>query len=148
VADLVSAFELMITTPDEDAAADTYNCGAVEFGTVGSDVGALCEHAQSGAKPLPTPALPTIAALSLFEKMHLSPLYKWVYGTAHTDSFVSTDKIQEMLGWNPQYSNAAALIRSYDWYMANKDLIPEGETGVTHRVAWDQGILKLFKKIL
>lgn len=148
VGDLVNAFELMITTPDEDAAAETYNAGAASFGTVSSDVGELCKHAGSGSKPLPTPALPTIAALSLFEKMHLSPLYKWVYGTAHTDSFVSTDKIQEMLGWAPKYSNAEALIRSYDWYMENKSTIPEGTTGVTHRVAWDQGILKVFKKFL
>lgn len=147
VSDLIEAFNLMLTTNDEDAAADTYNCGAKEYGTVSSDVAQLCSHAGTGAKPLPTPALPTIAALTVFDKLKMSPLYKWVYGTAHTDSFVSIDKIQEKLGWQPKYSNAAGLIRSYDWYMENKENIPEG-TGVTHRQAWDQGILKIFKTIL
>ena len=79
--------------------------------------------------------------------MNLSPLYEWVYGTAHQDSFVSVEKIHGKLGWKPEFSNAKALIRSYDWYMDNKGSISEG-TGITHRVAWDQGVLKIFKRFL
>lgn len=147
VEDLCDAFYRMLTTADEEAARDVYNAGAVRYGRVLDDVGALCEHAGTGSRPLPLPAAPVIASLALLEKMHLSPLYKWVYGTAHTDSFVSVEKIRERLGWNPSYSNAEALIRSYDWYHANRDSVPQG-TGVTHRVAWDQGALSLLKKIL
>jgi nucleoside-diphosphate-sugar epimerase len=147
VEDLCDAFYRMITSDDADAACDVYNAGAVEYGRVLDDVGALCEHAGTGARPLPTPAAPVIGALTVLEALHLSPLYKWIYGTAHTDSFVATDKLQERLGWSPRYSNAAALIRSYDWYRENRDAVPSG-AGVTHRVAWDQGILKLFKKFM
>jgi nucleoside-diphosphate-sugar epimerase len=147
VEDLCDAFYRMITTEDDDAACDVYNAGAVEYGRVIDDVGALCAHAGTGARAMPTPAAPVIAALTVFEALRLSPLYKWIYGTAHTDSFVSTDKLRARLDWAPRYSNAAALIRSYDWYLANRDTVPAG-SGVTHRVAWDQGILKVFKKIL
>ena len=94
-----------------------------------------------------TPAGLVKAALAVFEALHLSPLYKWVYGTADTDSFVSTDKIKTALGWSAQYSNAEALIRSYQWYLEHK-CESDSATGITHRVAWDQGILKLFKRIL
>jgi len=147
VEDLCDAFYRMITAADADAACDVYNAGAVEYGRVLDDVGALCAHAGTGSRPLPMPAAPVIGALTVLEALHLSPLYKWIYGTAHTDSFVSTDKLRARLGWSPRYSNAAALIRSYDWYLANRDAVPSG-SGVTHRVAWDQGILKIFKKLL
>ena len=76
-----------------------------------------------------------------------TPLYKWVYGTAHTDSFVSVDKARKVLGWEPKYDESQALIRSYQWYIDNKGSIAKG-TGTTHRIAWAQGILALFKKFL
>ncbi len=147
VQDLCVAFEKMITADDDDVAADTYNIGAAAFGTVRQDVSALCEHAGSGSKVLPVPSGLVIPTLKLFEKLHLSPLYEWIYGTAHKDSFVSVEKAASRLGFTPEYSNAQALIRSYDWYMENKDTMAAG-TGVTHRVPWDQGILKVFKKVL
>ena len=78
--------------------------------------------------------------------LKLSPLYKWVYGTADTDSFVSIEKIEKNLGWKPKYSNSEALINSYQWYLENKHTL--GKAGVTHRVPWSQGVLGIFKKLL
>jgi len=147
VDDLCEAIRMSLGEKRDAVANETYNVGSVDFGTIREDVGALCDHAGNGARVMPTPAGPTIAALKLLEKLNLSPLYEWVYGTAHKDSFVSTEKIQERLGWEPVYSNAEALIRSYDWYLANKDNIST-EAGVTHRVPWEQGALKLFRAIL
>lgn len=137
----------LVTTLADDVVNDTFNIGATEFSTVREDVNAVCNYAQTGARAMGTPAGPIKAALRAFEKVGLSPLYEWVYGTADKDSFVSVDKAREKLGWEPQYSNAEALIRSYQWYMDNKDHIQQG-TGVTHRIAWDQGILKVFKTFL
>ena len=84
------------------------------------------------------------------EALNLSPLYRWVYGTADKDSYVSSERIEGTLGWQPQFSNAEALTRAYDWYSANREKVaPETHgTGVTHRVAWDQGALKLFRRWL
>ncbi len=146
VEDLCQAVWLCASGPTE-AVNDTFNVGAEKFNTVREDVGALCECAGSGARVMGTPAGPVKAALRLFEVLRLSPLYKWVYGTADTDSFVSIDKIQSRLGWQPRYSNAEALIRSYQWYLEHK-AEADGATGITHRVAWNQGILKVFKQIL
>jgi nucleoside-diphosphate-sugar epimerase len=146
VTDLVEAIYLCATGP-EDKANDTFNVGATEFNTVREDVGELCEHAGNGARVMGTPAWLVKPALVLFEAVKLSPLYKWVYGTADKDSYVSTEKIETALGWKPKYSNSEALIRSYDWYLENK-VEADSAVGVTHRVAWDQGILKIFKKIL
>ncbi|HQJ61275.1 MAG TPA: NAD(P)-dependent oxidoreductase, partial [bacterium] len=106
-----------------------------------------CEYAGSGSTILHTPVSLVIPALMLFEWLHISPLYKWVYGTAHKDSFVSVDKAREVLGWNPKYDESQALIRSYQWYQDNKAYIAKG-TGTSHRVPWAQGILGIIKKFL
>lgn len=37
-----------------------------------------------------------------------------------------------------------ALLRNYQWYMENKEKF-ENKSGVTHRVPWSQGILRLIK---
>ncbi len=143
VDDLVEAIYLC-GTAEERLVNDTFNVGAREFKTVQEDLEALCTMAQSGARPMATAAWMVKPALALFEGLGLSPLYKWVYGTADKDSFVSTEKIVQKLGWKPQYSNAQALIRSYQSYLENK-AESDSATGLTHRVAWSQGILKFFK---
>lgn len=146
VDDLCDAVYLAYTSSDERANG-IFNVGAVSSLTENDYVGNLCEYAGSGSKILHTPVWLVIPALTVFEWLHISPLYKWVYGTAHKDSFVSVDKAREILKWNPKYDESQALIRSYKWYQENKDFIAKG-TGTGHRVAWAQGILAIFKKIL
>ena len=146
VEDLVDAILLASTLP-LDKTNDTFNVGAKEFKTVNEDVGAMCEYAGTGARVMSTPAAIIKPMLRFFEIINVSPLYKWIYGTADTDSFVSIEKAQKQLGWDPKYSNSQALIRSYQWYLDNKHTIQQG-TGVTHRIAWKQGILSFFKKFL
>ncbi len=145
VDDLVEAIYLLSKAPAEKA-NNTFNVGAEKFGTVREDVGALCEFAGTGARVMPTPAWLVKPVLWILEQLKLSPLYKWVYGTADKDSFVSIDRIKQALGWRPRYSNADALIKSYKWYLENKDKIKE--EGVTHRVGWKQGVLALIKKFM
>jgi len=146
VEDLVDAVHTVMTHPDAQAANSTFNVGASEFHTVREDVGALCDYAKSGAHVIATPAWLVKPALAVAEAAKLSPLYKWVYGTADKDSFVSTEKLQA-LGWKARYSNAQALIRSYQWYLDHYSEARQG-TGKDHRVAWDQGILKLAKRFI
>lgn len=146
VDDLTDAVMLALTV-DADRANDTFNIGAERFGTVREDVQALCDYAGTGARVWPLPARPVKAALALFEALRLSPLYRWVYGTADKDSFVAIDRAKAKLGWRPRYSNAESLIRTYEWYLAHKIELA-GKVGVTHRVAWDQGILRVIRDLL
>jgi hypothetical protein len=71
-------------------------------------------------------------------------LYKWVYETASKDSFVAIEKAEKKLGFAPKYSNKEALIRNFRWYLGNIDKI-QGQSGISHRVPWKQGILKIAK---
>ncbi len=147
VTDLVEAICLAATAP-RDTANDTFNVGAQHFDKVKVDVGALCKFAGTGARVMPTPAKLVKGTLAVFEFMRISPLYKWIYGTADKDSYVSTRKIEEKLGWKARFSNQEALISSHKWYLEHKDELQHIDTGVTHRVGWDQGILRLIKWIL
>lgn len=144
VEDLVEAILRAATAPI-DTANDTFNVGAEAFQTVNEDVGALCAYAGFGARPVGIPAWLVKPMLQILEALHLSPLYKWVYGTADKDSFVSVDKIKNILGWRATRSNAQTLINAYQWYLAHYGEV-EGTTGTTHRVAWDQGALKWFQR--
>ncbi len=145
VGDLVDAIYLTLTLP-EDKVNDAFNVGAKEFGTVLEDLGALCEFAGTGARIMCTPAWAVKPLLELFWTMRISPLYKWVYGTADKDSFVSIERAVNGLGWSPEHSNAEALIESYRWYLEHYE--DSEASGLTHRVAWKQGILGLFKRLL
>ncbi len=144
VDDLVRAIELL-STLDEDEANDTFNVGATEFETMKADFQALLDEAGSGKRVIGTPAPLTVSVLRVLNALNLSPLYPWVYETAHEDSYVSVQKLCE-LGWEPEYSNKEALIDTYQWYLDNYEATP-GTTGKDHRVAWDQGALKLAKSV-
>ncbi|MBE0690238.1 MAG: NAD-dependent epimerase/dehydratase family protein [Anaerolineae bacterium] len=143
VEDLCDAIYLCATL-DRDKTNTTFNVGAKEFTTMREDYQAVLDEAGFGKKIRPFPVGPVILALRVLEALKLSPLYPWVYETASKDSFVSIDKAEEVLGWKPQYSNKQALIRNYKWYLDNLHQF-EGKTGVSHRVPWSQGALRLAK---
>lgn len=143
VEDLCAAIYLTATV-DRDKASDTFNIGAKEFTTMREDYQAVLDRAGRGKKIIPFPEKPVILALRALEALKLSPLYAWVYETAGKDSFVSIEKAEQVLGYAPKYSNKDALVRNYEWYLANLHKF-EGQSGVTHRVPWKQGALGIAK---
>lgn len=144
VEDLCAAVWLCLKKPARKV-NDTFNIGAREFTTMREDYQAVLDEAGFGKRIIGFPARPVIWALKVLEFLHLSPLYKWVYETACEDSFVSIEKAEKVLGFDPVFSNKEALIRNYRWYLANLDAFRD-KSGISHRVPWKQGILRLFKK--
>ncbi|BBB49636.1 NAD-dependent epimerase/dehydratase family protein [Pelolinea submarina] len=143
VEDLCQAL-LSCMTLDEKKVNDTFNIGAAEYRTMREDYQAVLDKAGFGKKIVGFPAGLVIAALKVLEKLNLSPLYPWVYETASKESFVSIEKAQKVLNFQPKYSNKDALLRNYEWYLANKDNF-SGQAGVTHRVPWKQKALRIVK---
>jgi nucleoside-diphosphate-sugar epimerase len=142
VEDLVDA---VVRAADADAAGETLNVGATEFGTVRSDIEALIRHAGSSSRLRPVPVRPAEIALRALELARVSPLAEWHYRTAHRDSFVDVSKARRLLGWEPERSNERALTDTYDWYLANRGHLRAA--GVTHRVPWNQQALGLLKRL-
>jgi nucleoside-diphosphate-sugar epimerase len=143
VEDLCEAIWLCMTR-DNDVVNDTFNIGAKEFSTMREDYQAVLDFAGYGKKVVGFPAGPVIFALKLLEFFRLSPLYQWVYETAAKDSFVSIEKVEKTLGFIPRHSNKEALVRNFKWYMENLENI-EKKSGISHRVPWNQGVLKIAK---
>lgn len=143
VEDLCDAIWKMLTLESERV-NDIFNIGAKDYTTMGEDYQAVLDDAGFGKRIHGFPAAPMIWALRFLEFLHLSPLYKWVYETAAKDSFVSIEKAEQKLGFTPRFSNKDALLRNYRWYIANLDNF-QNSSGVSHRVPWKQGILKLAK---
>ena len=141
VSDLVDAIVKAATK--DGVVNETMNIAADRYGTLNEDMQALFDHADSGSKLWHMPARPAELALRALELAHLSPLAAWHYGTMWRDSYVEVDKAKRLLGWQPVYSNAEALIRAWDWYEENKG---DYRTGVTHRVAWQKGALAIVRR--
>ncbi|MCC6483570.1 MAG: NAD-dependent epimerase/dehydratase family protein [Armatimonadetes bacterium] len=144
VEDLCQAIWLVAALPREKV-NDVFNIGAREYRTMKEDYQAVLDYAGFGKKIVSLPETPVILALKVLEKLRLSPLYKWVYETASKDSFVSIEKAERVLGYDPVYSNQQALIRNYRWYLDNLHTF-ENQSGVSHRVPWNQGILALARR--
>ena len=143
VEDLCEAILRVATLPQERV-NDVFNIGAVRFETMRADYQAVLDAAGFGRRIVALPAGPAIALLRLFQHLRVSPLYRWIYETASRDSFVATEKAQEMLGFTPRFSNQEGLLRNYRWYLENRARF-EGMSGRSHTVPWAPGILSLAK---
>ncbi len=143
VEDLCEAMYLCAVS-DQKIASDTYNIGASDFTTIKDDFQAVLDDAGFGKHIVSMPKGFAISLLKIAEKLKLSPIYQWVYETAGKDSSVSIQKAIDKLKYKPRYSNRDALIRNYRWYIINRDRISDSD-GISHRTAWNQGILGLVK---
>ena len=83
-------------------------------------------------------------SLQVLDRLHLSPLYPWIYETVAKDSFASIERAEERLGYAPRYSNEQALLRNFEWYK-QQHAPAQMQAGITHRVPWKQGALGLIK---
>lgn len=103
VDDLCAAV-LSAMTGQRDMVNETYNLGARDYGTIRADVQAVLDHAGRGGQVTNRPfASSPVPGESIMK-----------------ESVIDTAQAVAELGFAPQYSNAQALIRNYEWYAANK----------------------------
>jgi nucleoside-diphosphate-sugar epimerase len=143
VEDLCAAIYLAATL-EMGTVNSTFNLGAKEFGTIRSDFQAVLDHAGHGRRVIGLPEWPVMATLVVLRALRLSPVYKWAYGTITKESFISVEKAERTLGWSPRFSNEQALVRNYQWYVANLERFKDSG-GITHRTPWNQGALAFAK---
>ena len=118
VGDLAAGIELLVTSTGEGV----YTLGASEYGTVAEDMGALIDHAGTGARLRMVPGMVARPALRVAELAGMTPLSEWYQLAARDrDSVVDISRAREELGWEPQKSNSALLIDAYDWYASRRN---------------------------
>ncbi|WP_322726382.1 NAD-dependent epimerase/dehydratase family protein [Streptomyces spongiae] len=150
VDDLVDAVATALTAPAETA-DDTFNLAAAEFGTLREDFQAVLDAAGHGKRVVSVPAAPAVVTLELLSRLRLSPVYGRLIHKLRADSYVSTDKVREVLGWSPRHSNRDAILSTYRWWRTSRATTGattstgRASTGRTSREPWKQGALSLAK---
>ena len=143
VEDLCQAIYLAMVGEREQV-NDLFNIGAAEFASIKEDYQAVLEAAGFYKKIISLPAKPMFLILNILEKLKLSPFYKRLYLKLNKDYYVSIDKAKAKLGYAPRYSNQAALLRNYYWYLQEKERLGKAN-GAGNNATWNQGILRLGK---
>lgn len=124
-------------------AVGLYNIGAAHYGTLRSDLEALCRHANTGSGVRSLPVALTKFGLYFMDKLNLSPLAPWHYLTYHKPFVFDITKAQRELAWEPRHGNQESLIESYAWYLKNRQTLQEGQSA--HRKPVRQKVLRFLK---
>lgn len=117
VFDCVSAIEKAITAKLPNQA---FNLGSKELISTFNLLGELIKSKHSKSKLIRTPAILCFAALKCLKPLGIEPLYKEQYLLANKMYYVATNKAQQALGWQPNYSDKRMLSEAYQWYLENK----------------------------
>jgi nucleoside-diphosphate-sugar epimerase len=124
----------------------TYNIGATEFGTMRETLQAVVDHAGTGSRVRSLPAAPARLGMQGLATVGLAPFapYHWLL---YAESlWFDTTRAQAELDWRPRHSNASALVESYDWFLANRDVL--GAAGGSHHQSpVELGLLEVLKRL-
>lgn len=121
-----------------------YNVGSSEYGALRDDLQALIDHAGTGARLISVPPSVARLLLRILDRVHLSPLVDWHYLTVDKPFYFTLEKARRELGWQPRDSNVDMLKEAYQWFLLNRGNI-ERRVGTTHRLALEQGVLKVLR---
>jgi nucleoside-diphosphate-sugar epimerase len=100
-----------------------YNIGATDFATMRETLQALVDHAATGSRVRSLPKAPARLAMAMLGRTRLAPFapYHWLlYGES---LWFDTTKAQQELGWQPEHSNVAMVIESYEWFLAHREAL-------------------------
>ncbi|MEU6401528.1 NAD-dependent epimerase/dehydratase family protein [Streptomyces sp. NPDC046985] len=146
VDDLVEAVVAAAEHPDDDAVNDAFNIAATEFRTLREDFQSVLDAAGHGKRVVALPTAPAVAVLKALSRTGLSPVYGRLLHKLQVDSYVSTERAADVLGFRPRYSNQDALLRTFAWWRAHHRT-RSAATGLTSRAPWKQGALALGKAL-
>jgi nucleoside-diphosphate-sugar epimerase len=124
-----------------------FNAGTDRFRSLREDLEALIAHAGTKSRIKSLPIWPAITALTMLDKLHLSPLGPWHYLTYHKPFYFDVRPTMETLGWKPQYDNVSLLTAAYDWFVGSRSGGHAIGGTSMHKRPVKQGILRLLKKL-
>jgi nucleoside-diphosphate-sugar epimerase len=125
----------------------TYNIGAAEFGTMRETLQAVVDHADTGSRVRSLPAAPARLGMRALAGMGLAPFapYHWLL---YAESlWFDTTRARTELGWEPEHSNASALVESYDWFLAHRGSLDDDPTRSHHQSPVRLGLLEVVKRL-
>ena len=121
-----------------------YNIGAAEFGSMRETLEALVAHANTGSSVRSLPTGPARAAMHLSSQTGLAPFapYHWLlYGES---LYFDITRARTELDWEPQHSNTAMIIESYEWFLEHRAGLSQ-TSGSHHQSLARLGLLRAAK---
>ena len=97
-----------------------YNVGCDTKLTVHQLLTQSIKSVGSGSKILKTPSWPIKLALTLFNKLNISPLMEEQYNIANLDFVLDTTKVKSELNWKPKHTDVECLVNAYNWWVKEK----------------------------
>lgn len=104
---------------------DVYNIGGDGIIPLREIYQNLIEAAGSTSKIVSLPKSPALVALTLLDKLNISPLGPYQYSMLGRSLYMDTAKIKKKLEWKPKKTNAESFIENYQWYVTHKNTFTE-----------------------
>lgn len=108
---------------------DIYNIGGDGIMALREIYKGVIDAAGSTSKIVSLPKAPTLAALTFFDKLNISPLGPYQYSMLGRSLYMDTTKIKKKLKWKPKKTNLDSFTENYFWYVKNKKTFTEVGSG-------------------
>jgi nucleoside-diphosphate-sugar epimerase len=105
----------------------------------------VIEKAGSSSRLVSLPKTPAVLAMKLCYKLGLSPLGPYQYKMISESFVFDTQKIKTMLDWKPTLTNEEMLLKAYEYYKENKQLLTSSQNVSAHKQGAKMGIIRLLK---
>jgi UDP-glucose 4-epimerase len=126
--------------------SDTFNIGSDRPVSLEASYNYVIGKSGSKAKCYHLPVAPTVFALKILHKLHLSPLGPYQYNMIAEEFVFDTGKLKNAMGWAPTRTSQEAFFEAFEYYRSVKaDLEKNHDKLPAHRRKADPGIIKLLK---
>ncbi|GAB3800510.1 NAD-dependent epimerase/dehydratase family protein [Micromonospora zhanjiangensis] len=146
IEDLLDAVELVLDAPPE-IADGTFNIAAERVSTMRENLQCVLDAAGHGKRVVSIPGRPAVAALRAMARLGVSPVYDRLLYKLLADSYVSIERAQKILGFQPRFSGQDTILRTYRWWREQKRGVRVPAGGRTSGEPWRQGVLALAKAL-
>lgn len=126
---------------------DVFNIGSDDVKPMRDVYRYVIERAGSSSRVGALPKGATILGMKLAYKLGISPLGPYHYKMIAEDFLFETAHIKEALGWRPTLTNEDMLLKSFEYYRANRTEIGARQNVSDHRKAADMGVIRVLKWI-